>query len=130
MKLKKKIIGIVLLLILVSFAIYKYVYKSHRDIKNEKATFNITTNKLIEEFSTNEALATEKYLDKTIAIRGIITALDKNENSITIDTKLFGILKEKNGILKINDSIYLKGRFLGYDELLEEIKMDQISILK
>ena len=40
------------------------------------------------------------------------------------------IIKEKNTTLKVNDSIKLKGRFIGYDDLLGEFKMDECSIVE
>jgi hypothetical protein len=32
--------------------------------------------------------------------------------------------------LKVNDTIVVKGRCIGYDDLLEEIKLDQCSIVR
>jgi hypothetical protein len=40
-------------------------------------------------------------------------------------------MKEKpKAAIKAGDAIKIKGRFVGYDDLLEELKMDQVSILK
>lgn len=128
MKMKKKIIIFFLLIALVSFGAYKYIYKSHRNISDEKASFNLTVTQLIEDYSKDETAANAKYLDKTISVTGKITAINLSEKSITVDEKLFGIVTDDLSHVKINDSITFKGRFIGYDELLEEVKMDQITL--
>lgn len=126
----KKKLGIVLIvLLIVAFLAYNFIYKSHRDISNEEPTFSVTTTQLIDTYALDESVANAKYLDKTITVSGKVTSINEADNSITIDEKLFGILTENNTTIKIDDSITFKGRFIGYDELLEEVKMDQITII-
>ena len=69
------------------------------------------------------------YADKTITITGKLTKINPTEKSITVDEKLYGTVDSDFKNLKINDSVILKGRLIGYDELLEEVKMDQITII-
>lgn len=126
----KKIVLTLLVVLAVLFVLYKYLYKSHRDIANEEVLFTTTASVILDEFKKDEVAANSKYLDKTIIIYGKITALDLKEQSVTIDAILFGKLSDTESSLKINDSIRCKGRFIGYDELLEEIKMDQITLIK
>ena len=126
----KKILLSLLVVLAVLFVLYKYLYKSHRDIANEEVLFTTTASVILDEFKKDEVAANSKYLDKTIIIYGKITALDLKEQSVTIDAILFGKLSDTESSLKINDSIRCKGRFIGYDELLEEIKMDQITLIK
>lgn len=126
----KKIVLSLLVVLAVLFVLYKYLYKSHRDIANEEVLFTTTASVILDEFKKDEVAANSKYLDKTIIIYGKITALDLKEQSVTIDAILFGKLSDTESSLKINDSIRCKGRFIGYDELLEEIKMDQITLIK
>lgn len=126
----KKIVLSLLVVLAVLFVLYKYLYKSHRDIANEEVLFTTTASVILDEFKKDEVAANSKYLDKTIIIYGKITALDLKEKSVTIDAILFGKLSDIESSLKINDSIRCKGRFIGYDELLEEIKMDQITLIK
>lgn len=126
---KKLLIGVVILTVL-AFVGYKYIYQSHRDISNEEASFSLTTIKLISDFSIDENMANSSYLDKTIQVKGVVTSYNEKDKTITVDEKLFGLLSENFDEIKINDSIEFKGRFLGYDELLEEVKMDQITLIK
>jgi len=125
---RKKVILFFLLICVVSFGVYSYVYKSHRNISDEKASYTFKTNQLIEEYSRDENSANSKYLDKVIVVSGKVTQINTTEKSITLDEKLSGLVIDDLSTVKVDDSIILKGRFLGYDELLEEVKMDQITL--
>lgn len=128
---KKKVILIFLVLILVIIGAYQYLYKAHRDITTEKGSYTITVTEIFSEFQTNENSANAKYLDKTIEVTGDLSNIDVATKSIVINDKLFATFKD--GIpksLKPNSKIKLKGRFLGYDALVEELKMDQCVLEK
>ncbi len=127
---KKKFIIIFALLLIVLYFGYKYIYKSHRDISSENAAFTITSAMILNDYKNDEKNANAKYSDKTIVVKGKITQIDLTTKSIVIDEKLYGMMLNLDKDLKVNDSVSIKGRFLGYDELLEELKMDQITINK
>ncbi len=115
--------------ILMSIAIYFYVYKGHRDISAEDAQYEMTVADLHGQFSTNATVANQKYLDKTIEVRGAITNIDSSTHTIVLDEKLSAVLQDSTMIgLSIHKIVQVKGRFLGYDDLLEELKVDQASI--
>ena len=123
---KYKILLILLFILIVGYLIYSYVYKSHRDIASEKGCYLVTANALHNEFKTSEQKANAKYLDKTIEVYGKITTIDVAENAIIIDDKMFCIFKDKlPSNLQLLSNVKIKGRFIGYDDLLEELKMDQ-----
>lgn len=126
---KKKLFYILLLLIVVVFGVYKYIYKSHRDIASEDAAFSKTVLEVFEAFTTNDSLANKTYLDKTISVKGKITNIDLANRIITVDEKLSARFTENiSDNIKLQDSINLKGRLVGFDDLLEEIQMDQCAI--
>ncbi|WP_264550398.1 OB-fold protein [Flavobacterium sp. N2820] len=127
---KKKLLIVCFFVIITAVLIYNYVYKSHRDISNEKESFAISVIDLKNDYRKNDSLANAKYLDKTIVIYGKITSLDLANRILSVDTSLSAILKESGVSLNLNDSIKLKGRFIGYDDLLEEFKMDECSVIK
>lgn len=125
----KKIIISLLLIIVVAFVGYKYMYKSHRDIATESVSYSETPAAVYEAFQKNDSLANVKYLDKTIEIYGKITNIDLKNKIITVDEKL--VARCTNSIpatLKLQNPVTLKGRLVGYDDLLEEIQMDQCTI--
>lgn len=127
---KKKLLIFLIIFIVGAFLLYNYIYKSHRVIANEKVSYTLSIADLKQEFSQNDSLANNKYLDKTIVIYGKISSIDLSTNSIYLDNSLAAGLKEKPIGLKVSDSIQLKGRFIGYDDLLEEFKMDECNLIR
>lgn len=127
---KKKLLIVCFFVIIIAVLIYNYVYKSHRDISNEKESFAISVIDLKNDYRKNDSLANAKYLDKTIVIYGKITSLDLANRILSVDTSLSAIMKESGVSINLNDSIKLKGRFIGYDDLLEEFKMDECSVIR
>lgn len=127
---KKKLLIFGFFIIFSAFFLYTYVYKSHRDISSEKESFAVSVVDLKNDFIKNDSLANAKYLNKTIIVLGKISSLDLKNKIVSVDTYLSAVMKESRVSLKYNDSIKLKGRFIGYDDLLEEFKMDECSIIK
>ncbi len=123
---KKIVIGF-LVLILGLFFIYKYLYHEHRDIATETPSYSVTVNQLLKEFTQDETKANSKYLDKSISIKGKITSVDKANKTIVLDEKVFVILINSTDV-KLNSEVLVQGRLIGYDSLLEEIKLDQAQI--
>ncbi|RVT72270.1 hypothetical protein EOD40_15845 [Flavobacterium sufflavum] len=125
----KKIILVVLFLLLLVGG-YFYVYKEHRDIAKEEVSYDIAVPVLFSEYQSNESAANTKYLDKTIEVSGKVSSLNMETKSIVLDEKLFATFLDKiPSTIKPNSQIKIKGRLIGYDSLLEEIKMDQCIIL-
>lgn len=126
---KNKLLFIFIFVLIAGYLIYSYVYKSHRDIASEKGSFLVTADAIHAEFKTDEQKANQKYLDKTIDVYGKISGIDSKEKTIVIDEKLFAVFKDELPTdLKTLSEIKIKGRFIGYDDLLGELKMDQCAI--
>lgn len=127
---KKNVIVLIFVFALIAgYLVYSYVYKSHRDIASEKGSFLVTANVIHDEFKADEQKANAKYLDRTIDVYGKISSIDLEENTIVIDEKMFALFKDKMpSNLKVASEIKIKGRFIGYDDLLGELKMDQCII--
>jgi predicted negative regulator of RcsB-dependent stress response len=126
---RKKIIIALVVVAAIAIVAYNYMYKSHRDISAEEVTYSETVPKVYNAFLKNDSLANAKYLDKTIEIYGKITNIDLANKIITVDEKLTA--RCTNSIpntLKVQNTVTLKGRVVGYDDLVEEIQMDQCTI--
>jgi hypothetical protein len=128
-KLKK---AVLLALIFSGIALigYNYIYKSHRNIEAESPSFSVSSMELIGEFKSNSELSSDKYLDQTIQISGIVTSIESS--ILGIDNSISCYFQED---FKVDDnwlkkSIIVKGRCLGFDDLMEEIKMDQCIVIK
>lgn len=124
----RKWIIILVIAIVVSIFGYNYIYQDHRDIESEQAEFTMTSSEINQLFSENSTSAEQKFLNKTIEVSGLIT--DINSNDITIDDSVF--CQFSNNLetsLDKNENIKIKGRVIGYDDLLEQVKLDQCTII-
>ncbi|WP_347174695.1 OB-fold protein [Polaribacter uvawellassae] len=107
---------------------YNYIYKDHRNISAEKAEFTLNTTDFIKEFNTNSKIAITKYLDKTIQLKGKVTEVEQSNFMLDdfivcyTDSLTLTQIQEKSIII-------VKGRNIGYDELLEYIKLDQVTFI-
>lgn len=121
---KTRIVVTVIIVFLLGFGGYKYLYQSHRDIKSEKAEYVVTSNELIEAFATNASDSEKIYLNKTIEVSGPVSS--STALSITLDDKIFCQFSDSLKLQpELGKTIKVKGRFIGYDDLLEDIKLDQ-----
>ena len=125
---KKLLIGLIVVIILAIIG-YNYVYKSHRDISEETATYSVSAIELTHQFQRNANQFQDKYLNETIAINGKITLIDGL--TITLNKSIFCTMNVDFDAsqYKMDSEVTIKGRFIGYDDLLEEVKLDQCSIV-
>jgi hypothetical protein len=110
-------------------SIYFYVYKSHRDIATEQASYSLNAQEIISEFKTDFEKATTKYANQTIIIYGNITHLDLDSKIIMLQESISVTGVDGINDLKLQQKLTIKGRLVGYDDLLEEIVVDQSIIL-
>ncbi len=120
---------ILIVVLLLALVVYNYVYQDHRNIEKETAVASISSTVISNEFTQNPTESERKYLNKTIEISGFIS--EPNIKDLTLDDKVFCQFENSIGkSFKINSKIKIKGRFIGYDDLLEQVKLDQCSIIK
>ncbi len=113
--------------IIIGIIAYNYIYQDHRDIEKEKPEFTFSSKEFIDQFLNDATSAEQKYLNKTIQISGVLSEI--NSNNFLINNSIFCQFKDQiPSTVKIGDDLHVKGRFIGYDDLLEEIKLDQCSI--
>ena len=128
---KKKQIIIISVIVLISYFGYNYIYHEQRDIATEKSNFSLKLSNLENDLKKGDESFNKKYLDKTIEITGKITEIDSLSNAILIDDKIFATFSEKLNVdLKVNQNIQIKARCIGYDDLLEKFRFDQVTIIK
>ena len=131
-KITWSLLRILIPLFIIGFTIIYFTYnKPHKDFNKAPSQFTIESKKLISFYQNNSEDANTKYLDKIILITGTITDLE--ENIIILDN---GIVCTLDPSQKIDDQIYMgskisiKGRCIGYDDLLEEIRVDHSFVTK
>lgn len=129
MKHKKKLFIAVVCIVIAAVIGYNYIYQDHRDIQSEKPAFTLKATDFIKDFQDSEEAATEKYLNKTLEIEGVLSSIDGN--TVVIEDMVFFALSENEtppNSNQLNKIIQLKARCIGYDNLLEEIKLDQATL--
>ncbi len=130
MKNKFKIIFISLSIFsLVAFWSYNYLmHGGERNLENEDAAFIVSSEQITKEFTTNINQANKKYLEKAIAVQGVVT--DIIENQIIIGNSVVCTFEKPTNSIHKNQIITVKGRVVGYDDLMGELKLDQCFINK
>jgi hypothetical protein len=119
---KKTVLIAFFIIVIIGILGYNYLYQDHRDVATSDATSSYTSTELLTLFTDKDTSNDAYALDQVIEVSGIAT--DKSANSITLDRKVFIELIEPHKFA-LNQTYTLKGRCLGYDDLLEEVKIDQ-----
>lgn len=108
-----------------SWAVWYVFFKPHRNVGAEKPAYVMTANDLSSQIATDTA-ALGKYIDQAIELEGTVSSVEGThvafENVIcnmdsTEVSKLSGI--------KAGQQIKVQGRLTTYNDLLEEILLDQ-----
>ncbi|WP_269235112.1 OB-fold protein [Flavobacterium flavigenum] len=125
---KKKIILATLAIIALGAFGYYYVwYGGARNVSAEDAAFSVSSKNIIDEFDSDIEKSNTKYLEKAIAVKGIVSKISPKQ--IIIDHTIVCDLKESDSSIKQGQPLTLKGRVVGYDDLMGELKLDQCSVV-
>lgn len=125
---KKKIILAILVISILGVLGYCYaLYGGARNVSTEEAVFSVSSKSITNEFDSNIEKSNKKYLEKAIAIKGIVSKI--NGKQVIMDNSIICDLKELDSSIKKDQIVTLKGRVVGYDDLMGEIKLDQCSLI-
>lgn len=122
---KKKIslaIGLIVILVYIG---YRITYRPHTATIDRAIVFVGSSQELQEVIKVDEL----KWIDAALEISGLVTQSD--EHGLVLDGIVhcgFDIPQKLKNIH--NQSIHVVGRYIGYDELLEEVKLDRCIIIK
>ena len=128
---KRIIIGVLLFLtVLVAGMVYNVTFNSkHRVISEEAADYVLTAKNLQASFSANEAEAVTRYLDRVLQLSGQVTEVAGS--SVVLDDRVqVNFLEGATDAYTLGQALTVKGRCVGYDELLLQVKLDQASFLE
>ncbi|WP_264524620.1 OB-fold putative lipoprotein [Flavobacterium sp. N502536] len=118
-------------LVLISAGLYFYygfVFKEARNIASEIPEFSITTTKLLHDYNSNTEKADSLYLNKTIEITGKVTK--ETDSVVILENNIFCLFTKKTKDKLLNNKVTVKGKCIGFDELFQEVKLDQCTINK
>lgn len=130
MNLRKRIKTFLLIALLLTGGIiyigYKEMYKPHSSILDSVSIFEGTT----ADFQNQISQSPIKYQGQIITLTGSIT--DFSSTDFVIDETVYCQIDSSISISNLNltDQITLKGKFIGYDDLLEEVKLNNCIIIK
>jgi len=124
LKKNKLILTFLFVLGMIGFAFYTLTMEPPTSIENRKVDFTGSADELLLKITDH----TEEWQDKIVVVSGEVTSSD--DKGIMLSRKIYCQLKQVTDLQKINPSnnISLKGRIIGYDDLLEELKLDQCII--
>jgi hypothetical protein len=116
----------IVLVILGCIAGYFYLYKDHRNIEKEEAFAHIASAALVQEFTSDPEKATQKYLNQTIEVKGLVT--EASDSTLMLEGGIFCSFDQVIHLNEKDKNVVVKGRCIGYDELFNEVKLDQCSL--
>jgi hypothetical protein len=121
---RNKILALLLIIAFGGYSGYKYVYKPHKSI--EESSIEFTGNST--EFLSKIKEDTNTWNSKIIELSGKITSIDTD--GVTLNEQIYCQFKDvlEVSTLKENQTIKIKGRVIGYDDLLDELKLEQCII--
>ena len=125
MKTKGFIIAIIV--ISIGYLSYSYMCQEHRNILEEKASFSMSSTRLYSIFNNSSTELHKEYLNKIIEFDGLVNSI--NEGLLVIKPSIVCKLDSNFSVANLNvgDTLLLKGRCIGFDDLFMEVKMDHVS---
>lgn len=129
-KTTKRIIIAVFLIGLIggSWAVWYVFFKPHRNVGTETAAYSLTAKDLSAQIAADTA-ALSKYIDKALELQGTVTAIeDKHIAFDNVICNMDSTELSKLSAIKPGQVLKVQGRFATYNDLLEEILIDQCVI--
>lgn len=119
-------LGALLLVVIVGYAVLNYAYKPHQTVDERDIKFTGTAT----EFSITVAKDAAPWQDVVVQLTGTITATDAN--GFTLNNNTYCQVSDTKVLATLNNgqNVTVKARMIGYDDLLEELKLDQTKIIK
>ncbi|WP_136468805.1 OB-fold protein [Flagellimonas onchidii] len=122
---KKSLIASLLILAICALAFmgYKYLNPGQRNVAAETARYELSADELFSGFTKEGNV----YIDQVLLTSGNVTDVEKN--SVTLDDKVqVNFISTPLSKVEKGNHISIKGRCIGYDDLLELVKIDQATI--
>jgi hypothetical protein len=103
---------------------YNYLFKSHQDVTKEVIYKSYNFANINADLKISDSLLTGKIVEYT----GNITSISKDD--LMLDNIVFCQFIDTFLVpVKVNQVIKIKGRVIGYDDLFNELKLDQCYFL-
>ena len=106
------------------YVYYTHLMKPPASIESRQVAFTGTA----AEFSPKVQENANEWLNNIVVLEGVLTS--KDENGITLNNRIYCQFSTRQKIVVAEQTLQIKGRFIGYDDLLNELKLDQCIIQK
>ena len=128
-KYKYLFISLIIVSLIFIFALYN---KPHKTYVNEISAYSLSAENLFVEYNNNYKESNEKYLGNVLSISGVVTKYSRN--LIILNNRIVCSFNEDDSALSSNnitlgDNLTIKGHCIGYDDLLEEVRVDHCIIM-
>ena len=121
---KNKFIVFLLAICCSGYVYYTHLMKPPASIESRQVAFTGTA----AEFSPKVQENANEWLNNIVVLEGVLTS--KDENGITLNNRIYCQFSTRQKIVVAEQILQIKGRFIGYDDLLNELKLDQCIIQK
>ena len=132
----KNIILIVFGLVIVGACVWLYINRNVASLQNQRPDVEVSAQKLLEDYATDEKTANETYLGKVVQVSGKVTSIaeDEGKKKVSLDTgnPISVIICEVEdgkdiGTIKAGDEVKMKGLCSGY---LSDVILVQANVVK
>jgi len=128
-KYKYLFISLLIVSLICIFALYN---KPHKTYVNEISAYSLSAENLFAEYNNDYKESNEKYLGSVLSISGVVTKYSRN--LIILNNRIVCSFNEDDSALSSNnitlgDNLIIKGHCIGYDDLLEEVRVDHCIIM-
>ena len=138
----KKHLYLIAFILLVSYGcyiVYSMYNKPHKIISEQTVDYRLTVDEMIKAYTNDETTAIATYIDKVVVLEGTLKSITASESSLSI-----AILEGENGLANCEfcntdlnlskspnpgDKVFIKGLFIGYDDLLGELQLKKCTII-
>jgi uncharacterized protein YdeI (BOF family) len=127
MSLSKKIkiaVGIIALVLISAYAVKSVIYKPHTLIEQQESVYKGNALEFLESIKVDAS----QWQDKIVELSGNITS--KDDQGIMLNGTIYCQMNVIEDLTELNikQEVSIKGRIIGYDDLLEELKLDKTII--
>ena len=128
-KYKYLFISLLIISLIFIFALYNKPHKTYGDKISE---YSLSAENLFVEYNNNYKDSNNKYLGSVLSISGVVTK--RSSNLLILNNRIVCSFNEQDISLSFNDialgdNLIIKGHCIGYDELLEEVRVDHCIIM-
>ena len=130
----KKYFKYLLVLAVLGAAVAYYMYnKPHKNISKAKADLELSALQLFTDFQDDEPKANTKYLDKIVAIEGVVKAVSKDENGMTSVTleagsDMFGVICQMDDLSQHKRLDFQEGEKVKFKGICTGVLMDVVLV--